>query len=255
MSMLLITICSFFQKQKHLVYPKGKLYKLYLKKKQISKKKKTLFILPKFISILLIFSKNLEENSSSSNTIGVRESFMGYKITSITNIFLYHQNQLYALSKLKYRNHASFCRYLLLLSGDIEINPGPNYSCTVCQKNIALRRRVLCCHKCDSWVHKKCAKIPELQYKSIKNKEAGFYFNCGRCNYAEELPFFQEEYLEESVLNDPIDEENILDLEQLNMFQQRGLHFIHLNINSILSKIDELRLIAVKTNAAVIGIT
>ena len=71
------------------------------------------------------------------------------------------------------------------------------------------------------------------------------------------MPFFQEEYLEESVLNDPIDEENILDLEQLNMFQQHFIHlnFIHLNINSILSKIDELRLIAIKTNAAVIGIT
>ena len=39
------------------------------------------------------------------------------------------------------------------------------------------------------------------------------------------------------------------------MFQQRGLHFIHLNINSILPKMDELRLIALKTNAAIIGIT
>ena len=39
------------------------------------------------------------------------------------------------------------------------------------------------------------------------------------------------------------------------MFQQRGLHFIHLNINSILPKIDELRMIAFKTNATVIGIT
>jgi len=39
------------------------------------------------------------------------------------------------------------------------------------------------------------------------------------------------------------------------VFEQHGLHFIHLNINSILSKIDELRLIALKSNAAVIGIT
>ena len=36
---------------------------------------------------------------------------------------------------------------------------------------------------------------------------------------------------------------------------QRGLHFLHLNINSLLPKIDELRLIANKTNAAVIGIS
>ena len=38
------------------------------------------------------------------------------------------------------------------------------------------------------------------------------------------------------------------------MFSQRGLHLIRLNINSILSKIDELRL-ARKSIASVIGIT
>ena len=35
---------------------------------------------------------------------------------------------------------------------------------------------------------------------------------------------------------------------------KRGLRFIHLNINSLLSKIEELRYIAKSTNAAVIGI-
>ena len=39
------------------------------------------------------------------------------------------------------------------------------------------------------------------------------------------------------------------------MFKQRGLHFIHLNINSLLPKIDELRLIALETKAAIIGIS
>ena len=39
-----------------------------------------------------------------------------------------------------------------------------------------------------------------------------------------------------------------------NVFKNRGLHFIHLNINSLLSKIEELCFIAQFTNAAVIGI-
>ena len=38
-------------------------------------------------------------------------------------------------------------------------------------------------------------------------------------------------------------------------FKKRGLHFLHININSLLPKIDELRNIASNTNAAVIGIT
>ena len=36
--------------------------------------------------------------------------------------------------------------------------------------------------------------------------------------------------------------------------QQKGLHFLHININSLLSKKDEIRCIANKTKAAIIGI-
>ena len=40
----------------------------------------------------------------------------------------------------------------------------------------------------------------------------------------------------------------------MHVFKNRGLHFIHLNINSLLPKIEELLFIAKSTNAAVIGI-
>ena len=38
-------------------------------------------------------------------------------------------------------------------------------------------------------------------------------------------------------------------------FEKSGLHFVHININSLLPKIDEIRSIAYNTNAAIIGIT
>ena len=40
-----------------------------------------------------------------------------------------------------------------------------------------------------------------------------------------------------------------------NIFQKRGTHFIHLNINSILPKIDEIHYIAKLTNATVLGLS
>ena len=40
----------------------------------------------------------------------------------------------------------------------------------------------------------------------------------------------------------------------MERFKNRGLHFIHLNINSLLPKIEKLRYIAKSANAAVIGI-
>ena len=42
---------------------------------------------------------------------------------------------------------------------------------------------------------------------------------------------------------------------KFEVFTRKGLHFIHLNINSLLPKIDELRYIAKNSNAAVIGIS
>ena len=43
--------------------------------------------------------------------------------------------------------------------------------------------------------------------------------------------------------------------ENLKVFKNRGLHFIHLNINRLLSKIDELKELVKVSNATVVGIT
>ena len=46
-----------------------------------------------------------------------------------------------------------------------------------------------------------------------------------------------------------------LDHGKWNIFKHRGLHLLHLSINSLLPKIDELRHISRLTNAAVITIS
>ena len=43
--------------------------------------------------------------------------------------------------------------------------------------------------------------------------------------------------------------------ETWSVFKKRGLHFVHLNINSLPSKIEELRQIAKNTNSAVTGLS
>ena len=39
------------------------------------------------------------------------------------------------------------------------------------------------------------------------------------------------------------------------LLENKGLHFLHLNINSILPKLDEFKMIAGNTIAAIIGMT
>ena len=54
---------------------------------------------------------------------------------------------------------------------------------------------------------------------------------------------------------EPFHNLHLLDHDEWNIFKHRGLHFLHLNINSLLLKIDELRRTARLTNTAKIGIS
>ena len=47
--------------------------------------------------------------------------------------------------------------WLLLLAGDVELNPGPvRFPCTVCQKPVKCNQRGIQCSICDNWTHAKC---------------------------------------------------------------------------------------------------
>ena len=89
---------------------------------------------------------------------------------------LYSDLVFFRISNLQYKNSNSYFNLLLLLSGDISLNPGPPHN-------------------------------NQLQPQ-----------------------------------------------HEWSVFKSRGIRFIHLNINSLLPKIDELRNIAKLSNAAVIGI-
>ena len=109
-----------------------------------------------------------------------RSDFLEFEFMNIFD-FQFSVTQMnstfYSVSKLKYKNLNSYFHLLILLSGNISLNPGPTHQ-----------------HK----------------------------LQC---------------------------------LNEWNIFKSRGLHFIHLNINSLLPKIEELRITAKSTNAAIIGIS
>ena len=91
------------------------------------------------------------------------------------NSYHHYQDCLFAISVLKYKSYSKFYQMLLLLSGDISLNPGPTPN-----------------------------SVSQSFWKPFENK---------------------------------------------------GLHCLHLNINSILPNLDELKTIAGNTKAVIIGIT
>ena len=143
----------------------------------------------------LIFSFLLPDTAKCSNAYGFpyrsvnfnrnlktcpKNEFFTIETVRITNqineLFLEISFKLFSVSRMKNKNNYLYLKMLLILSGDINLNPGP---------------------------------VNRHQIKDHK----------------------------------------------FEVFTRKGLHFIHLNINSLLPKIDELRYIAKNSNAAVIGIS
>ena len=117
---------------------------------------------------------------------------------------LSHDGSTIRLSKVHLNKYGSYFKFILLLSGDINLNPGP----TTPKRNDILWE-LLPFHNCS--------------------------FSTERMDYQ-------------------LDPLSVVSNDAWNIFQKRGMHFIHLNINSILPKIDEIRYIAKLTNATVIGL-
>ena len=100
-----------------------------------------------------------------------------YTCDDLTSFCFNYLCKSHTIPKLKRMNNKCFLRILLILSGDISLNPGPVYN-----------------------------------NQSLHSNE-------------------------------------------LNVFRSKGIHLIHLNVNSDLPKIDEIRYIAERTKVAIIGIT
>ena len=274
LSVILVTIGHWFAKISSLKYVNFKhRYLFFGKLRKCPSKHKIIYPLHKIFLLLLIALlfdvkvpaktyHNIESKTGVHHELFMGECFASIETTRTS--CLKEQCSLYVLSKLKYSKHCWYLQYILLLSGDINLHPGPvQYPCLVCSK--AVRKRVFCCNKCGLWVHKKC-------YIPSNNISNGLSFICKPCennanisydNIWHQFPIADDYFSDdktvpcEKQIDPDFDKSSYTDsyTDNWKVFNKRGLHFIHLNINSVLSKIDELRIIANKSKASVIGIT
>ena len=267
--LFMVTISNWIRKETFPYYTNVKHKYLFLKSRRHFRKHDTLFVFQKvllFLLVVLTFDAKLPSRTQNDlNTAIVKDNEL-FTIQYITTVdvirpnHIKNQSSLYALTKLKFSKHHSYFKYLLILSGDINLHPGPvKYPCSVCAKPSG-KELSISCEKCGLWLHKKCDPTFKLENNSSSI--------CKPCqnkphdnldNVWVEFPFdddffrdketvsFDEKINDDAYKTDPV--------AGWKAFNKRGLHLIHLNINSLLSKIDELREIAEKTRATVIGIT
>ena len=75
---------------------------------------------------------------------------------------------------------------ILLLSGDVESNPGPRqwkYPCTLCAKPVKSNQDGLLCDGCDMWNHLKCLpdaiRLSKENYNQLADSDENWYcYNC-----------------------------------------------------------------------------
>ena len=104
------------------------------------------------------------------------------------------------------------CR-ILILSGDIPTNPGPNYRYPggVCSKPVKSNRKGIFCDVCELWLHCRCIGMTVSEYQKFQQVDSGNYY-CDRCMLAS-LPNFSESFFadddlgqgEEALIPRPLD--------------------------------------------------
>ena len=128
---------------------------------------------------------------------------------------------------------------VLILSGDVETNPGPpiKRTCnnTTCFRTIAKTHRFVACTDCEHNFHIKCAGVTPKAYNKMK-AEKSITFICQPC-ISNTLPFPDVDLTFD---DDFILPENI---QRFDLFKNSSLNIAHLNVNGLRSKLDFVKIL------------
>ena len=144
-----------------------------------------------------------------------------------------------------------------ILCGDIELNAGPvKNPCSVCHKPVAVTHRALKCDACKLRCHigKKCANFPVAEYRIIVDRKTAVNWQCPPClrNLGPTPPLSQQQQQQQQqqILaneGERISHEHAEDTspyDEVNnelSFGKNNLKIAHINCNSLLGKLVEIK--------------
>ena len=213
---------------------------------------KNFTILPKLVICLAVLFL-AKTNESSPKQIGICKTLVNQEFFTLESVLtgenlreveIRHLLSLYALSKTKHTSHRSFFQFLIILSGDVSLNPGPvRHPCSSCLKPVAKNHRAILCDNCDLWAHIKCENISTEIYAEMANSNKQLNFICSSC-ILNQLPFPEGFMIndEESQVTSTQKDFSFPDDDMDELKNTRGLKIAHLNTNGLLSKLDYLKI-------------
>ena len=171
--------------------------------------------------IFIFFIKKPSNVGSNSNCY----MFKGEYVKDVREMFVCSSLWQYQLDFWVENKTEGCASILLLLSGDIELRPGPSLSCPTCVKVIRKNQQRAKCKLCQNVFHMKC-----LLDKLERNREL---LLCSICNAKEIQHCTQGNQ-----------DQNPQILEKLKKYLgQRGLKILHQNVNGLLSKLNHIKVL------------
>ena len=74
---------------------------------------------------------------------------------------------------------SSFLILLLhLISGNVHLNPGPMFPCSVCAGNMTWRVKSVQCCTCFEWVHLRCSQLSLSKFRTFGSSH---FWSCPQC--------------------------------------------------------------------------
>lgn len=90
---------------------------------------------------------------------------------------------------------------LLIISGQVESDPGPykpKYPCQVCTRAVKWVQRALACDNCDNWCHVSCMSMTSDDYQLLSNTSTTWFCKiCDAPNYSrlyDSIPVSENSY-------------------------------------------------------------
>ena len=142
---------------------------------------------------------------------------------------------------------------LLVLAGDVEINPGPRrckYPCGLCNLAVKKTDPAVCCDSCDTWIHNGCSGLSHNMYEVLKNTSCSWI--CPQCG----MPSFSSSFWssnsfstsnsfsclsdigDDTAINDcgPVLASSPVKQAKRSILKIRGLKIMSVNVNGLRSK-------------------
>ena len=130
--------------------------------------------------------------------------------------------------------NTSLCASLIILCGDVSLNPGPvEDPCFLCKKECRSNQKAVQCDDCDNWYHVKCIGMKNCEYFDLVS-DPSVNWICTKCicSLPSEMPDVDDDsHGSSSTSHEP-------DNPEIHLL--RGFKVNHLNVNCLFNKLDSV---------------